>query len=137
MNMFGKYTSWKYFITNYESNNIPNTGSHGLLVLKHMDNFVFNSVEYNNKYPEIVNNLSKCKEVSERYRLNNGIKSKEDYDTLQQTADDIYNVVPSLFKNIIKLNNMWINKKRELGFEHDEYKGDKTLLDSFCEKVFH
>lgn len=135
--MFGKYTSWKYFLTNYERINIAHSGSHGFLILNHMNYFVFNSNEYNNNYPHIVSNLNKCKEVSDRYRLNNGcIKSKDDYDTLQQTADDIYIVAPPLFKNIIKFNEMWINKKISMGFKHDEYKGDKTLLDSFCEKVF-
>ena len=132
--MFGKYTSWTYFLTNYERINIARSGSHGFLILNHMNYFVFNS---NNNYPHIVSNLNKCKEISDKYfNDDNYIKTDNDDQVLQQTINDIYNVAPPLFKYSVKFNEMWINKKRSMGFKHDEYKGDTTLLESFCEKVF-
>lgn len=135
--MLSNYKSWKYFILNYDNKTIPYTGSHTFQVLNHMNNFVFNKEEWKQKYPSIANDLKECKSISDKYNSDdNYIITKQDNEILNKTTQELYECAPPLFKHVLQLNESWINKKNELGFKHDEYKGDKTLLDTCFEKIF-
>lgn len=130
------FSSWRYFLCNYERGFVaPNAGSHGLLVLNHMQ-IIYNNKEYKNKYPDIITDLKACEKIKERYLNNNYYLKKSDTLLLKQTADKIYDSSPLLFRYSIKLNEWYIDKKNSMGIQHDEYKGDTTLLENLLEKNF-
>ena len=133
---FNSFTTWNYFLINYEKFTIPYTGSHGLLILNEINCRIFSQEYYKTKYPEIGNHLQTCREIADKYKKEQRFTSVADIRFLEITTEEIYNVAPPLFKYAVKANKTWIEKKRELGFNHDEQKGDKTFLISFMEKVF-
>ena len=134
--MLNSFPTWNYFLTNYERITIQHTGSHGLLILNEINCRIFNQEYYKTKFPEIHEHLQTCREIGDKYKKEERFTSIADIRFIETTTEEIYNVAPPLFKYAVKANEGWIAKKSDLGFDHDEYKGDKTFLISFMEKAF-
>jgi hypothetical protein len=130
------YTSWRYFLVNYERGFVPFAGSHSLLILSHMHNFyLVNNYIYGSTWY----NLKSANYITNNVLNNKGsiLTSKNEKQILTNTTLSLYKDSPLLFKYAVKLNERYINFKRYLGFEFNEYKGDKTLLDIIFEKIFN
>jgi hypothetical protein len=133
MSKLWRYNNWKYFLVNYERGFVPNSGTHGLFVLRYM-NLLFNkNDEYKLKYPDVYSNLEKCNNIIDKYLDNsNYIKSSEDIKILKKTTKDLYSIAPSHYKLAVKLDEINYDVKSKLGYKTC----NKTFIDKTFDKYF-
>ncbi len=105
--MFENYYQWKYFLINYERDNIaPNAGTHGLIVLIDTYKKIYNN-NTNNIYKnnEFIKNLEYYNEIMNK-NLNNSnyiYQDKDEY-ILLKGKETLYKDAPLFYKMYFKLS---------------------------------